>query len=225
MKIIRVYNPETDKVASNLLLPSGSAEWELYSNNKVICANPFSYPLDGLILYYALQAQKLLVAGCWLAGSAILIHASAVEYEGRGYLFTGVSGKGKTTMSDLWKEAGATVIHDDLIVLTHAADGSVIASGTPLNGNTYARQTRLDAIFLIEHAAENSIEPVKGVEAFSSVMSNTIQHNYDKQIIENHLENLTKILAAVPVYRMRFRPDNDIVKETVALTGHKAFLP
>ena len=177
-KVIRIFEPETGAVQSNLVITEGSAEWELYSSNEAICANPFAYPLDGLILYYVLQAAGCRVqgAGCRCSealakeegkglraqgsehrspGHGILIHASAVEYEGRGYLFTGVSGKGKTTISQLWKEAGADVIHDDLLVLTHAADGSIMASSTPLNGNVFARQTRLDAIFLIGHSDEN----------------------------------------------------------------------
>ena len=200
-RVIRIWDPETGNVESNLLFASDSTEWKLYSRNKNICIDPFTYPLNGLILYYLTLKHK-----------TIIIHASAVEYKGKGYIFTGVSGKGKTTMAQLWKEAGATIINDDLLVLSHKSDGSNIVSSTPLNGNMFARRTRLNALFLIEHSGENFINQLKGVEALTEVMSNTVQHNYDSEIINNHIGKVMELVDSIPVFKMGFTPDQKAVE-------------
>ena len=67
--------------------------------------DPFEYPLDGLILYYLT-----------VINGDIMIHASGVNNQGQGYLFSGVSGKGKSTMAKLWNNTGAKVIHDDRLI-------------------------------------------------------------------------------------------------------------
>jgi len=46
-----------------------------------------------------------------------MIHASGVNNAGHGYIFSGVSGKGKSTMAKLWDNSGARVIHDDRLIL------------------------------------------------------------------------------------------------------------
>lgn len=205
-KVIRTWDPETGNVESNLLFVSDSTEWELYSTNKTICADPFTYPLNGLILYYlSIKYNEL------------IIHASAVEYNGKGYLFTGVSGKGKSTMAGLWKEAGANIIHDDILVLSKKSDRSFMVSSTPLNFNTFARKSRLDAIFVIEHATENVIKPLKGPEALTLVMSNTNQHHYDEKIIMNHVGKIMELVESIPVYRMGFTPDQKAVETIMRL--------
>ena len=68
--------------------------------------DPFEYPLDGLILYYLT-----------VINGDIMIHASGVNNAGEGYLFSGVSGKGKSTMAKIWDNYGAKVIHDDRLVI------------------------------------------------------------------------------------------------------------
>ncbi|HAM50351.1 MAG TPA: hypothetical protein DCP92_06510 [Nitrospiraceae bacterium] len=52
-----------------------------------VVRNPFVYPLDLLILMYALA---------WREG--IIAHAAGVVMRGRGYVFPGRSGTGKSTL-------------------------------------------------------------------------------------------------------------------------------
>ena len=74
--------------------------------------DPFEYPLDGLILYYLT-----------VINGDIMIHASGVNNAGHGYLFSGVSGKGKSTMAKLWENSGAKVIHDDRLIIRNTGSG------------------------------------------------------------------------------------------------------
>ena len=67
-----------------------------------------------------------------------MIHASGVYYNGRGYLFSGVSGKGKTTMAGLWDNIGAQVIHDDRLII-RSIDGVYRMFNTPVYRNDEPR--------------------------------------------------------------------------------------
>ena len=78
-----------------LKFSTGSKEWDLYLDAEDKKADPMEYPLDGLILYYLTVIYD-----------DIFIHSSGINYNGKGYLFSGVSGKGKTTMSGLWRMPG-----------------------------------------------------------------------------------------------------------------------
>ena len=69
---------------------------------------PLEYPLD-----------ELLLQGLLARGRGAEIHACGIaDGSGRGLLFVGQSGAGKTTMARLWEgERGITVLSDDRIIL------------------------------------------------------------------------------------------------------------
>jgi hypothetical protein len=173
--------------------------WELWINNAGEETDPLEYPLDGLILYYLTVIHE-----------DIMLHASGVNNAGRGYLFSGVSGRGKTTIATLWDNAGAKVIHDDRLILRKNHSGYTMHN-TPVYKNDVPSESRLDKIFLIGHGKKNEILPVSGASAVSLVMANCIQHNWDPQIIARLLGSVSKMCAAVPVARLLFIPDKSII--------------
>jgi hypothetical protein len=58
---------------------------------------------------------------------------------------------------------------------------------------------------------ENSILPLKGAAAITLLISNCIQHNWSEIIIKKMISSAVKICTSVPVYNLRFRPDNAII--------------
>ena len=73
-----------------------SGEWDLWIDGDDKEIDPFEYPLDGLILYYLTVIH-----------GDIMIHASGVRNAGHGYIFSGISGKGKTNLVRLGVYSGA----------------------------------------------------------------------------------------------------------------------
>jgi hypothetical protein len=175
-------------------------EWDLWIENAGNETDPLEYPLDGLILYYltAINAD-------------IMIHASGVYYGGNGYLFSGVSGKGKTTMSRIWDNVGAEIIHDDRLIIRNT-DGMYHMFNTPVHKNDGPRESPIDKIFIIEHGAENEMNPVKEASAVSYVVSNSIQHNYSPDMIARFLGSVSMMCSKVPVAVLTFKPDRSIIE-------------
>ncbi len=177
---------------------SGPAE-ETGPASRSVPADPMDYPLDGLILYYLTVMH-----------GDIMIHASGIQFQEKGFIFSGISGRGKTTMAQLWDSNGALVIHDDRLIIRRIRSFYKMFN-TPVYRNDEARESPLDAIFIIEHGTENEAIPLKGVKATTSLLSNCIQHNWGETIIRQSLDAAIRICTDIPVYQLRFRPDHSVI--------------
>jgi len=198
---ITVTFPDQDEERSAVLKFSlHSREWELRINNPGKSFDPMEYPLDGLILYYLTVIH-----------GDIMIHASGINNAGHGYLFSGVSGKGKTTIAKLWDNTGARVIHDDRLIIRHTGSGGFVMHNTPVYRNDIPLQSPLNKIFLIEHGKKNELIPVRGAESISLVMANCIQHNWNSEIIARLLGSVSIMCSVIPVFRLLFKPDRSVI--------------
>jgi hypothetical protein len=176
-----------------------SREWDLWIDGDENAIDPFEYPLDGLILYYLTVMH-----------GDIMIHASGVNNLGHGYIFSGVSGKGKTTMARLWDNTGAKVIHDDRIIIRNRGTGYMMYN-TPVYDNDEPHNSPLNKIFIIDHGISNKIIPVKGASAVSLVMANCIQHNWGQEIIARLLGSVSIMCNTIPVVKLSFKPDRSVI--------------
>ena len=174
-------------------------EWDLWIDGSDKETDPFDYPLDGLILYYITVIH-----------GDIMIHASGVTNAGQGYLFSGISGKGKSTLAKLWEDVGAKVIHDDRLILRNTQHGYRMFN-TPVYNNDEPHESPLNKIFIIEHGIANKLVPVKEATAVSLVMANCIQHNWESDIIARLLESVSFMCGTVPTVRLFFKPERSVI--------------
>jgi len=189
---------------ASLRMNAGADEWDLYISGADKKKDPLEYPLDGLLLYYLT-----------VRSGDIFIHGSGVKINNTGYLFAGVSGKGKTTIAQLWDEAGALVIHDDRLIIRYI-NGRFVMYNTPVYNNETQRSSPVDKIFLIDHSTINSIVPTGKSEALSLVMANCIQHLWDPSIIESLTETLVKLTSETDISRLFFKPDKSVISYILA---------
>ncbi len=195
MYVATSYPAESLKKAALLKFSMLLREWDLWIEGDESSSDPLEYPLDGLILYYL-----TVISG------DIMIHASGINISGRGYLFSGVSGRGKTTIAKIWDKAGARIIHDDRLILKNSGGGYRMFN-TPVYDDDEPLDSPLDRIFIIEHGVRNNIIPVKGASAVTHVIANCIQHNWDPELIARFLGSVSIMCTSVPVARLAFTPD------------------
>jgi hypothetical protein len=194
-----IFPLSSGKKSATLKFSLITREWELWFEEGGKSTDPLEYPLDGLILYYLTVIQ-----------GDILIHASGVNHAGHGYLFSGISGKGKTTLAGLWNESGGKVIHDDRLIIRNI-DGSYKMFNTPVYTNDEPCESSLNRIFLIEHSTENKIVPLIGASAVSRVIANCIQQNWDPEIIARLMGSVSIMCSGVPTSKLFFKPDRSII--------------
>jgi hypothetical protein len=200
--LIHVYSPEAPYALQQVCAVSENySSWHVWSNpNADNLLDPLAYPLGPLIMYHLTLIEDV-----------IMIHASGVAMNGNGSIFTGVSGKGKTTMARLWFEAGADVLNDDRLIIRKEKDGYSVHN-TPMFYEDKPRSAPLSTIHIIRHASNNIAERLTGAESVAAVAANCIQHGYRSESIAKHLAFLEKLVLEVPVYEVGFLPDSSIVQ-------------
>ncbi len=181
-------------------------------NSNFDSIDPLIHPFGSLLLMYLFL---------WQGG--ILIHGSAVNFKNHTFLFTGVSGIGKSTMARLWQECGADVINDDRLILK-TENREVIVSNNPMSYYSQdPKEGKLSGIFLLKQEKHNYIKKLGGVKAFTRVLANCIQQFYDPEMVKNHLTLVDGIVKSVPIYEVGFLPTHDIVKDILKLYSNEVY--
>lgn len=142
--------------------------------------------------------------------NGILLHSSAVVYNGKAYLFSAPSGTGKSTHTQLWLKRfkGSYILNDDkpAIMLT---DKGIYVYGTPFSGKTDLNVNTgvpLKAICALERGEKNSISRIDNDEALYRILNQTVRpYNEDRMI--QVLDILDKILTSIPMYKLYCNTD------------------
>lgn len=150
----------------------------------------------------------------------IQIHSSLIEHKGRGLMFLGPSGIGKTTQAELWhKYRDALIINGD-IVFVQETEESFLGWGTPWHGSSpYCENTSVpvEALVVLKQAPENSIRELTGFEKVTAVSNSVFYPRWLENGMELCLETLDHLLSALPVYELSCRPDEEAVKLTESI--------
>lgn len=142
---------------------------------------------------------------------AMLIHSAAVSVDNEAYLFTAVSGTGKTTHISLWKKKFGDRLHivnGDKPIIRNI-DGTFYACGTPYQGKENYGENMMvpiKAICILERGEKNEIVKIPPAEAISTMLVQTLRTN-DMHEMEKMLSITDKLLNSVPFYRLKCNMD------------------
>ncbi|RRD80436.1 hypothetical protein EII14_02120 [Alloprevotella sp. OH1205_COT-284] len=144
----------------------------------------------------------------------LLIHSSVPMKDGKGYLFQGKSGTGKSTHCRLWLENidDTELLNDDNPALRLDKDGEVYVYGTPWSGKTpcYKNIRQKAGGFLRLHQApHNKIRQYSKVEAFASILSSCSTMIWDKLSYDAICNTVSGIAARVPAFDLECLPNRE----------------
>lgn len=145
----------------------------------------------------------------------LLMHSSAVLYDGKAYLFQGKSGTGKSTHSALWKRhiPGAELLNDDNPVIRFSADGVAMAYGSPWSGKTHCYRNvsaPLGAMVRIVRAGDNALRRLAPLKAYASVTASAFFMPFlSEELRAVRHKAIERLVAEVPCCEMHCRPDAD----------------
>ena len=163
--------------------------------------------------HFALNNALMLLFAFSSATKGLLeMHSSVVMNGGRGYLFLGKSGTGKSTHSSLWMKhiPGTELLNDDNPILRLMPDGSARVYGSPWSGKTpcyKAQDVPVGAIVRIRQAPFNKIERLSRLQAYASLMSSASGFRPFKQLSDGWHNTLEGFCATVPCYTLDCLPD------------------
>lgn len=160
------------------------------------------------------NALMIMFALATASENTALFHAAVVSYKGRGYMFLGPSGTGKSTHARLWLQhvEGTALVNDDNPVVCIGKDGSASVYGSPWSGKTPCYRNvsyPLGGIVVLSQAPYNKINRLNGIHAYATLVESISGMRWDSHIAEGlHLtENV--LASTVPVWHLECLPDEE----------------
>lgn len=152
-----------------------------------------------------------------LGHRAVLIHASVIALGGRGYVFLGKSGTGKSTQSRLWLEhvEGAELLNDDNPAIRLEDDGQVYVYGTPWSGKTAcykSMKVQMQAFVRLRQAAYNEMSWKKGRAALVSILPSCTALRWNRGLFAEMTDTVEAIIQKVPVTELECLPNRDAAR-------------
>lgn len=162
---------------------------------------------------YAIDSVLRIVHTLILARQGgFLVHAASAIRNGRAFLFAGLSGAGKTTISRL-APTDAKLLTDE-ISYVRCEDDRYSARGTPFAGELARvgenQSAPLGTLFFLQKGMENRVEPIVAGEAARLLMRNILFFAEDAELVNLVFQSACQFVERVPVRRLIFVPDERV---------------
>jgi hypothetical protein len=180
------------------------AEWEPGSGRGWVRQWAYPYSIDSVlrIVHTLVLARQ----------NGFLMHAASVIRDRKAFLFAGVSGAGKTTISRL-APADVTLLTDEISYVRKQGDG-YMAFGTPFAGELAKLgenvAARVQALYLLAQGPENRIEPIPHGDAVRSLLANTLFFAQQEEFVRAAFHSAFEFVSRIPVLRLMFVPDSRV---------------
>ena len=154
-----------------------------------------TYPVDRLIqaLWYETRARGL------------MIHAAALAEPGRGWIFSGPSGAGTSTLAGLFPERA---LCDEFVALS--LDGPRPRLGALPFWTSRRGSAALAGIYLLRHGRRDRRRRLGTGEAFARLRREVVWPTFDRDALGRAFATLCELIETVPAWELAFRPRREV---------------
>lgn len=189
-----------------LILPDRQAAYayleETDSQHTEIYFNPAYTSLlnTDTIFHSMLALEKHLVLR-----NSFVFHCSYLDFEGKAILFSGPSGIGKTTHTNLWCQYlpdRAKVLNGDKCLLSREGN-TFYANGWPICGSSgicYNERREVRAIVLLQQAPENRLIEEKKILTFRRVLEQLTVNYWNREFTEAAMTFADSLVSTLPCF-------------------------
>lgn len=178
---------------------------------------------------YALNypADQVILINLLLERGVIVLHAAAVVIDGLGAVFGGRADIGKTTLSRICRDRGATLINDDRCAL-FMWEGLPWVTATPWHGEEpeiNVIKAPLAGLFHLHQEPKCRLTALPPCLALARLLATGIVPFYRKDGLERAMQLMAKLLEHAPSYDFGVRPDHSafvMLRETLLDHGPTA---
>lgn len=169
---------------------------------------------DPALLRFGLWTMFNLAA---LRRHSAAFHSSVIAWHGRGVLFLGESGTGKSTHTRLWREhiPGARLLNDDSPIVRILGDEARVC-GSPWSGKTpcyHNVELPIAGIVRLSQAPRNAIRRLRTLEALGALIpSAPPAFARDERLQDRICEIISQLIRHVPVYHLECLPDAEAAR-------------
>jgi hypothetical protein len=177
------------------------AEWDSRTRRGWVRQAPNPYAIDTVlrIVHSLVLAEE----------GGFLLHAASAVRSGRSFVFTGISGAGKTTISRL-APSDVVVLTDEISYIRRRPSG-YRAYGTPFAGELARVGENISApfggLYFLEKGPTNSIEPIDERRAAQALLRNILFFSHDEQLVKRVFDSAFEFVSSIATARLIFTPD------------------
>ncbi|HEX4076458.1 MAG TPA: hypothetical protein VHX49_13740 [Candidatus Acidoferrales bacterium] len=177
------------------------AEWDSRTRRGWVRQAPNPYAIDTVlrIVHSLVLAEE----------GGFLLHAASAVRSGQSFVFSGISGAGKTTISRL-APADVAVLTDEISYIRRRANG-YRAYGTPFAGELARVGENISApfggLYFLEKGPVNSLEPIDDRRAARALLRNILFFSHDEQLVTRVFDSAFEFVSRVATARLIFTPD------------------
>jgi hypothetical protein len=143
---------------------------------------------------------------------SLLLHSSCMIRDGKGYVFTGKSGSGKSTVASM--SAGVKVLNDEISVIDLAPRPAMLHDA-PFNGFFKTKEEGsgpIDGIFLLKQAAFHRVERTKSAESIKTLAREIIppmglETPQSPKVYWEMLDIASRVAEKADLYSLEFLPN------------------
>lgn len=171
--------------------------------NQQVKVQLWEYPLDEFLIVNLL-ARK----------SGLIIHASGVISENKGYIFCGQSGAGKSTLTNMFKKHNEMTILSDDRVAVRQHDDSFIVYGTPWHGDSRVcsnNQAPLTGIYFLKQSAENNVQRLTEMQTIQRLFKCCFPTFYNQSAMDSTVGLMKNLAKRIPCFEFGFKADDSAV--------------
>ncbi|MFC1674566.1 hypothetical protein ACFL1K_01535 [Candidatus Omnitrophota bacterium] len=162
--------------------------------------------------------QVLLISYLALHKKGIIVHGIGLkDINGRGLLFAGKSGAGKSTTARIWNRFSRAMILNDDRIIVRRLNGRYFIYGCPWYGDfsdyLYSKMEAapLERLFFIHHSPNNNTRQISQKAAFNQLYPALFPTFWDKQNLENIVSFCQDLLKEVNCYNLGFLNNKKII--------------
>jgi hypothetical protein len=167
------------------------------------------------LLYDCIQ---IAVIGYLAENRGIVVHSAGVKTGvRRGFIFSGASGRGKSTIARIWKDSKlGRVLNDDRIILRRIKN-KLLIFGSPWHGNfsdysdSITECAELGKVFFIYHGKKNAACKLGAQEVFKLMVFNIFPAFWNRKELARQIEFCRQVAAVASAYRLEFVKDSSVV--------------
>ena len=166
--------------------------------------NPLTYPLGEVLMINLLSF-----------GRGIMVHACGLNINGKGIIFAGSSGEGKSTLANLCREEKDIILLNDDRIIIREMKNEFLIYGTPWHGDIKIcsqESASLRKIFFLKHASRNYLVKINSMEATSRLLVRMFPPLWSYRGMEYTLALSTQLTREIPCFELGFAPDKSALE-------------
>ena len=162
---------------------------------------------------YPLEYLDIRLFSIWLASFGdLILHASGVEMDGRGYAFLGTSGAGKSTLAaELQKNPAVTVLGEDQVILRYI-DGAFWIFGTPWHmtpSMCSPKGVKLKKLFFLNRYEKTGLKQLSPIVGMAQILQTAFIPYHFSEDVPLILDRLSLLSEKVPFYSLSYKLGTD----------------